>query len=156
MIETLQGLFTTRRPLRTAGGGFTLVEILIVVVILGILAAIVLPQFTSAADESRESAMEQDIHRIRQQLLIYKAHHNEQYPTDATTLEAQLTLASNAAGDTAPVGTPGFPFGPYLGDIPNNPFTGNNTIGDGEAGTSAWYYEDGDFRANHSAEHREF
>lgn len=136
--------------------GFTLVEILIVVVILGILAAIVLPQFTSAADQSRRSAMEQDIHRIRQQIQVYAAQHNGKFPTDATTFADQMTLVSNVEGETAALGTAGYSLGPYLREIPNNPFTSNNGIGDGEAGTSDWYYVDGDFRANDNETHREF
>jgi general secretion pathway protein G len=135
---------------------FTLVEILIVVVILGILAAIVVPQFTSAAQESRENALKMDLHRIRQQIEIYSQQHGSNYPDSALTFAAQMTMSSNVFGETAAVGTLGYPLGPYLRDIPVNPFTGGRTIGDGEPGTSDWYYADGDFRANDSELHREF
>ncbi len=153
----MPGRFDVHHPIpRPRRSGFTLVEILIVVVILGILAAIVLPQFTSAADTSRKSAMEQSIHRIRQQLVIYAAQHRDQFPTDAATFLDQMTLATNEAGETAPVGTPGFPLGPYLREIPTNPFTSGDDIGDGEPGSSSWYYANGEFRANHSAAHRAY
>ena len=135
---------------------FSLVEILIVVVILGILAAIVLPQFTSAADQTRENSMRQDVHRIRQQLMVYAAQHRDQFPTDATMLIDQMTRASNAHGETEAPGTEGYPFGPYLRELPSNPFTGGNDVGDGDPGTSDWYYVQGDFRANNSEQHRQF
>ena len=54
------------------GRAFTLVEILIVVVILGILAAIVIPQFTTAAESSKESALKQDVFRFREQIEALK------------------------------------------------------------------------------------
>ena len=139
---------TCRHPRR---GAFTLVEILIVVVILGILAAIVVPQFSSAAQESRQSSMEQSIHRIRQQVEVYAAQHGGEYPTDASTFEAQMTEPTNAAGQ-AP-GANEQVFGPYIRDIPRNPFTGGITVGEGEPGESDWYYAQGEFRANDSAAH---
>lgn len=51
--------------------GFTLIEILIVVVILGILAAIVIPQFTSAADEAKESSLRSQLQTVRGQIELY-------------------------------------------------------------------------------------
>lgn len=134
--------------------GFTLVEILVVVVILGILAAIVVPQFVSAAGEGRDSSLKMDLYRIRQQIQIYRQHHEGQLPTLAN-FEAQMTTASNSNGQTAALGTAGYSFGPYLRDIPPNPHTSERTIGDGAYGSSAWYYNEveGTFRANDSAEH---
>jgi len=55
-----------------AKSGFTLVEILIVVVILGILAAIVIPQFTDASTEAKESALKSDLQTMRSQIELYK------------------------------------------------------------------------------------
>ncbi len=54
------------RVKNTARKGFTLIEILIVVVILGILAAVVIPQFNSAAAESREAAAGSNLATVRQ------------------------------------------------------------------------------------------
>ena len=138
-----------RRP-----AGFTLVEILVVVVILGILAAIVVPQFVSAASESREGSLKMDVYRIRQQIEIYRGQHHDQPPTLDAFVD-QMTKATNARGDveTEP-GASGFPFGPYLREIPVNPVTGGSTIGGpGTAiGASDWYYDEttGLFRANDS------
>lgn len=138
-----------RHPRRQTG--FTLIEILVVVVILAILAAIVLPQFTSAAEESRTNSLQMSLHRIRQQIEIYQSHHSGQYP-DAEHFVAQMTQATDILGNA------GTDHGPYIRQIPNNPFTGTNDIGDGEVGSSAWYYDEttGEFRANDTAAHRTY
>ncbi|MEL7087296.1 MAG: prepilin-type N-terminal cleavage/methylation domain-containing protein, partial [Planctomycetota bacterium] len=52
--------------------GFTLVEILIVVVILGILAAIVIPQFTSASESAKASSLVTQLQSLRSQLELYQ------------------------------------------------------------------------------------
>mgnify|MGYP006268422347 CR=1 FL=1 len=132
-------------------------EILIVVSILGILAALVVPQFSSAADTSRENSAKVTLYRIRQQLELYKQQHGGDWPSLAN-FEAQMVQATNAQGETAAPGTPGYPFGPYLQSMPDNPATSTSTVTDGAPGTSAWFYDPdtGDFRANHSAEARAF
>lgn len=140
---------------KSQDGGFTLVEILIVVVILGVLASIVIPQFTSATDSSRESTLKMDLHRIRTQLVLYQQQHNGEYPT-VSDFETQMTQASNTAGDTAAAGTAGYPHGPYIQQMPLNPWTTTRDVGGGAVGTSAWYFNSstGDFRANNSAQAR--
>lgn len=59
---------------------FTLVEILIVVIILGILAAIVVPQFTSASEDAQISNTETQLSTIRNQIELYRVRNNAQYP----------------------------------------------------------------------------
>ncbi len=136
--------------------GFTLVEILIVVVILGILAAIVVPQFSSAAAESRDSAIRMSLNRIRQQLEVYKEHHDGDYPRLAD-IEAQLTGATDVFGDPLPLGTIGS-FGPYIREIPRNSNSGGTVIDNAAVGESDWFYDEttGAFHANDSAQTRAY
>jgi len=116
---------------RTTRRGFTLVEVLIVVVILGILAATVLPQFTTANDDAMEAALMQDLQVLRSQIELYKYQHLGKYPADGSTdqqdfIDAML-LSSDADGTTGAVGTK--PFGPYfVGQIPPNPYSGARGI----------------------------
>ena len=94
---------------------FTLIEILIVVVILGILAAIVIPQFTSASEDSKLSNLMSNLQSIRAQLELYKMHHNETYPTNINT---QITSKTDSDGTVNASGA----YGPYLHIFPANPF----------------------------------
>lgn len=124
---------------------FTLVEILIVVVILGVLAIIVLPLVAGSSISAKESALAHDLQMLRRFVLIYKTQHLETGPgypngdtTQAPTEQAfidQMTLASNPAGQTAAPGTAGFERGPYMMKIPVNPLNNLDTVhmlGDGE------------------------
>jgi general secretion pathway protein G len=111
--------------------GFTLVEVLIVVVILGILAAIVLPQFASSSEDAKESALIQNLQTVRSQIELYRLQHNSTLPAAGTTLEATfldaLLLSSDADGTTGAIGTK--PFGPYfIGQFPPNPFSGKKGV----------------------------
>jgi prepilin-type N-terminal cleavage/methylation domain-containing protein len=139
---------------------FTLVEILIVVVLLGILAGVVLPMVSGSAISARESALAHDLQMLRRYVLIYTSQHLEIAPgyPDGDTAQApteqafvdQITLSSNSNGQTAAIGTPGFPRGPYLMKIPVNPLNHKNTVevlGDGAAfpanadGSHGWIYK---------------
>jgi general secretion pathway protein G len=113
--------------------GFTLVEILIVVVILGILAAIVIPQFTQASTEAKISSLQSNLQSIRSQIELYKIQHNDNPPTDDTTFLTQMTTQTDVSGAA------GTDFGPYLQKIPVNPFSGLTVIGPAAAG-SDWVY----------------
>jgi general secretion pathway protein G len=129
-----------------AKSGFTLVEILIVVVILGILAAIVIPQFTEASTEARTSSLMSNLQTIRSQLELYAVQHNDADPVLASFL-AQMTQQTDIDGNA------GTDFGPYLQQIPPNPFTNSSTVvgwGLGAvAGTDGWEYNEntGEVRA---------
>ena len=65
---------------RTRRSGFTLVEILIVVIILGILAAIVIPQFTGASQDARKSNLASQVQTLKSQIELYRLQHNEMLP----------------------------------------------------------------------------
>ncbi|OHB55156.1 MAG: hypothetical protein A2173_00285 [Planctomycetes bacterium RBG_13_44_8b] len=118
--------------------GFTLIEILAVVVILGILAAIVVPQISRSNTSAKQSALATDLQLLRRFIMIYTAHHLENAPgypngnTSAAPTEQAFiehaTMSSNNAGQTAAVGTPGFERGPYVLKMPVNPINGKNTI----------------------------
>jgi len=143
-----------------AKSGFTLVEILIVVVILGILAAIVIPQYTNASTEARTSALSANLQRVRTQLEIYKFHHNEQLP--ATTGETAADFERRLTTKTDANGNAGSDYGPYLQSIPVNPFNDLNTLRiDGAAAganTEGWRFDTtiGVFQADDSVVHAAF
>jgi len=120
---------------RRRKSAFTLVEILIVVVILAILGAIVIPQFSDASSDAKASALVTNLRTIRAQLELYKLQHNGSYPTDATTFSDQMTLKTTAAGSTTS-GT----LGPYLLTVPTNPYTSTITINAVDGTATAWYY----------------
>ena len=82
-------------------GGFTLVEILVVVVLLGILGAIVVPHFTGAGNETRTSALLTDLRRVRSQIELYKFQHNDRLPaaTGETTEDFLRRISSQVEND---------------------------------------------------------
>lgn len=132
-----------------AKSGFTLVEILIVVVILGILAAIVIPQFTEASSEAKLSSLCTDLQTMRSQIELYKVQHNDNPPSLANFV-AQMTGKTDINGD---VGTD---YGPYLQKIPTNQFNDLGTLGNiGDPYDSGWGYDEttGAIHADDSAEH---
>src|SRR3954451_1738511 len=115
---------------RTNRGGFTLVEILIVVIILGILAAIVIPQFTSASQDARKNSLTSQLQTLRSQIELYKLQHLDALPTTlvgGSPAWDQLTNRTDNAGNIGTVAAT-FPFGPYLQADPVNPLNGSKTI----------------------------
>ncbi len=112
--------------------GFTLVEILIVVVILGILAAIVIPQFTQASTEAKTNSLASDLQSLRSQIQLYKVQHNDIAPGFQNgTFEQQMIYVSQIDG-TPNVGVKvrdaTYTKGPYLERVPENPFTGTDAF----------------------------
>ncbi|MHC4149264.1 MAG: type II secretion system protein [Planctomycetota bacterium] len=119
-----------------AKSGFTLVEILIVVVILGILAAIVIPQFTSASTEAKESALVSDLQSVRSQIELYKIHHNDNLPGQDSSGDF-VTAMTSVTDQDGVVGTGlTFRFGPYMREIPENPFNDLKTVLEDATATS--------------------
>jgi len=110
---------------------FTLIEIMIVVIILGVLAAIIVPQFTSASHEARESTLKDCLRYLRTQMIVFKAQHRDVAPgfpncdpsqsPDQATFITQMTLCSDELGNSNAVPTDVFHFGPYLTQMPANP-----------------------------------
>ena len=107
-----------RKQVRKA---FTLVEILIVVVILGILAAIVVPQFTNATQDAQAGNIKAQLDTLNNQIELFKARTNS-YPdfTDAAVWDSMIT-------------------GGYIKQAPKNPFNGKSVVGDSDA-DNGWYW----------------
>ncbi len=139
-----------------AKSGFTLVEILIVVVILGILAAIVIPQFTDASTDAKVSNMKSDLQTVRSQIELYKIQHNDTLPTaGGLTFSNAMTQYTNVAGDTASATPADGYMGPYLQKIPTNPWNSKNSVATaatdpGSAADNGWFFNTttGAFRAD--------
>lgn len=70
--------------------GFTLIEIMVVVIILGVLAALVVPRVVSRADDARTVAVQQDLAAIMQALRLYRLD-NGHYPSGEQSLQALVT-----------------------------------------------------------------
>ena len=136
-----------QRIRKSSNKGFTLVEILIVVIILGILAAIVIPQFSNASTDAKKNSLTSQLQTMRSQFELYKLQHNDKLPilfqadgtvTDWTQMTGQTWVSGTAAvaatsGDTV--------YGPYLQQNPINPLNGNSdcavSTADSVPGTAA-------------------
>lgn len=95
--------------------GFTLLEVMVVVVILGILAALVVPKIISRPDEARVIAAKQDIASLMQALKLYRLD-NQRYPTTEQGMQALLSKPA-----TAPI-PPNWKPGGYIERLPNDPW----------------------------------
>ncbi len=130
--------------------GFTLVELLIVVIILAILSGILVPQFVYSVDDAKLSALDTTLANSRAAVELYYQHHGH-YPSAVTTvgltcgpaggttgagaadseeaLLEHLSLYSNFAGEACTIADANFRYGPYMkkNTLPGNPFTNNGT-----------------------------
>ena len=125
-----------------------MIEVLIVVIIMAVLAATIIPQFSSSTNDAKDSALKFNLHTIRSQIEIYKANHNGTYPklaTFADQMTKKTTTDGLTTGDTV--------WGPYIqGEIPANPFNASSAlVGVATAGTvpaavvsggAGWLYDE--------------
>lgn len=78
--------------------GFTLIEVMVVIVILGVLAALIVPKLMGRPDEARTQAARQDVATLMQALKLYRLD-NKRYPTTEQGLQA--LIAKPSAGPAA-------------------------------------------------------
>ena len=143
-----------------AARAFTLVEILIVVMILGILAMLIIPSFVGAQQPARENVLRENLRLMRTQIELFTAQHEDLppgYPSGdrtATPTEAafvaHLTLYTSKSGATGASYSAATPLRPPLHEIPVNPINQLNAVrvlGNAEAVPTAdgltygWFYK---------------
>ena len=121
---------------------FTLIEVLIVVVIMALLAAVIIPQFTDSTKDAKASTALFNLHTLRSQIQLYRTQHSGLSPSASL---AELLVPTDAGGLTT--GST-LPYGPYLREIPANPFnnskavttTTSDPLTAAPAGTGGWIY----------------
>lgn len=125
--------------------GFTLVEVLIVVLILGILAAIVVPQFASAGNEAVKAHLARNLQEISNQIELYAVNNEGRLPT--ADPDAPVVEGGTEDGWGVLVSPE------YLKEQPINFYTSSTALAAGDAATAlaatssdanGWYYEEVD------------
>lgn len=112
------GVFSFRRKSASMfNRGFTLIEIMVVVVIMGILAALVVPKLMGRADDARITAAKQDISTLMQALKLYKLD-NQRYPTTEQGLQSLISKPTNGPAAN------GWKTGGYVDKLPKDPWGG--------------------------------
>jgi len=126
------------RPGQRGFRGFTLVELMIVIIIIGVLAAIVIPQFSGASRQARENTLRDDLRFLRTQVQVYRVQHRGSppgypngnvngSPTEADFVD-QMVKFTSEHGDPSTTASDVYRFGPYLSRVPSNPINDRTTI----------------------------
>jgi general secretion pathway protein G len=98
---------------RAAQAGFTLIELMVVLVIIGVLAALIVPNVLERADDARVTAARTDVNNLMQALKLYRLD-NQRYPTTEQGLQA---LVAKPTTEPMPPN-----WKPYLDKLPNDPW----------------------------------
>ena len=117
---------------------FSTVELLIALVILGGLLWVIVPQFTSAAFESRDATLKDALRYVRTQITMYQSQHGDVppgYPSgqlssapDAATFIAEMTRYTDEQGRVSATQSDIYHLGPYLSEMPANPISSESAI----------------------------
>jgi len=126
---------------------FTLVELLVVIIIIGILAAVAIPQFGDSSADAKKAALKENLKTLRTAVEQYAIDHTSTYPgtiathkttvagtaaahTDAATaFLKQLTTYSDDSGNTCDEKSSSFPYGPYIKrKLPDNPLPASGSV----------------------------
>ena len=138
---------------------FTLMEVLIVVVVVGLLATLVIPKFSAANQQTKQNSLKDDLQYLRTQIAVFKAQHQEVPPgypngdpTAAPTTDAfalQMTQHTSIACQANQNYSSNYQYGPYLKQLPANPMNslstltmvGNNQPMPDPDGRTGWIYK---------------
>jgi len=142
----------------TPDRGFTLIEVLIVVMIVSILAAAIIPAIGEVSDDSKDSVLMRDLQLLRAQIELFRAEHDGNVPGwNGTNPILHMMLHTDAAGEVSPSPSEDHPYGPYL--PPNaiaNPFndgkawkpssnpsgeTPDHSLVNGSSQKVGWFYD---------------
>ncbi|OYD15289.1 hypothetical protein CH330_06060 [candidate division WOR-3 bacterium JGI_Cruoil_03_51_56] len=111
--------------------GFTLIELLVVILIIGILLALIIPNFVLFQERARRSSVKNNMHVFQTAMEAYACDHMGNYPNeDIEWEEDDLVLCYLPGGDPM-----GFDEEPIPGRMPTNPYTGQRYNSDEEDGS---------------------